>query len=141
MTAGPGFQPSCLPVFAIHRRGYAKRVPTTMSYHEARRLSVLDRELAGDRTLRAVVDLFAQPPVCSPATAPRRVPHALRHVGLCPAAVVLTCVAAVAGLLCCAVSAVLVLPLVALVGGVATGCAAMFFAVSAVRSAGGNATD
>lgn len=111
-----------------------------MSYHEARRLSALDRRLARDRTLRAVADLFAEPRVCRPATALRRGPHTLRQVVLCPFAVVLTCVAAVAGLLCCALSAVLALPLVALVGGVVAGCAGMYFAVSAVRSATRNAT-
>lgn len=110
----------------------------TLSYRECHIASALDEELAADPRLRAVVDLFAEPPPCRAGWMPDRPRRSRTADAPSPGArptsgIVLSVVVTLLGLLCCALTAALRLPAVASAGAVLATCAATAFAVAFIH--------
>lgn len=108
----------------------------TLSHREWHILSTMDDELAADPGLRAVADLFAQPP-CRPGSVSDS-PPGRRMAGVPPvirpaSCIVLSVVVTLLGLVCCALTAALGIPVVASAAAILAVGAAMAFAVVVIR--------
>lgn len=109
----------------------------TLSHRECHVLSVTEEELAADSRLRAVADLFAQPPPFRSGhvwagRSPSRFAGASSAIR--PAAcIVLSAVVTLLGLICCALTAALHIPVVASAAAVLAVCAAMALAVVVIH--------
>lgn len=110
----------------------------SLSHHERRELSRIDRALSAEPALRAVAGLFPGPP--RPVAVPRRGPVTRldRALGRHPTWYALIgVVVAALGLVCVALATAVRLEAVAVVGGVAAVAATVLLVVTIVRHGAG----